>query len=153
MMSVFFFSSRRRHTRCALVTGVQTCALPICDFPDDGAPLHWRQDRDLSGNNVMAMGIWYEAMMRWVGPASSVFAVGQSVVRHRLDARGRRVPMTIPDHGELVGRLESGGQIRFNTTTLVGHAPPNADVFIFGPEGTLRPILDKAGQKIARTSN
>src|SRR3546814_18160374 len=29
--SVFFcfFSSRRRHTRCALVTGVQTCALPI----------------------------------------------------------------------------------------------------------------------------
>src|SRR3546814_3322635 len=28
---VFLFSSRRRHTRCALVTGVQTCALPICD--------------------------------------------------------------------------------------------------------------------------
>src|SRR3546814_2948742 len=26
----FFFSSRRRQTRCALVTGVQTCALPIC---------------------------------------------------------------------------------------------------------------------------
>src|SRR3546814_9688659 len=28
-MCIFFFSSRRRHTRCALVTGVQTCALPI----------------------------------------------------------------------------------------------------------------------------
>src|SRR3546814_487846 len=28
-MECFFFSSRRRHTRCALVTGVQTCALPI----------------------------------------------------------------------------------------------------------------------------
>src|SRR3546814_16199332 len=27
----FFFSSRRRHTRCALVTGVQTCALPISE--------------------------------------------------------------------------------------------------------------------------
>src|SRR3546814_3202717 len=27
--ALFFFSSRRRHTRCALVTGVQTCALPI----------------------------------------------------------------------------------------------------------------------------
>src|SRR3546814_2097930 len=26
---IFFFASRRRHTRCALVTGVQTCALPI----------------------------------------------------------------------------------------------------------------------------
>src|SRR3546814_14855972 len=29
MHVLFFFSSRRRHTRCALVTGVQTCALPI----------------------------------------------------------------------------------------------------------------------------
>src|SRR3546814_2362202 len=29
MFCLFFFSSRRRHTRCALVTGVQTCALPI----------------------------------------------------------------------------------------------------------------------------
>src|SRR3546814_3763225 len=29
MLYSFFFSSRRRHTRCALVTGVQTCALPI----------------------------------------------------------------------------------------------------------------------------
>src|SRR3546814_1859570 len=29
VISCFFFSSRRRHTRCALVTGVQTCALPI----------------------------------------------------------------------------------------------------------------------------
>src|SRR3546814_3817404 len=29
MLLFFFFSSRRRHTRCALVTGVQTCALPI----------------------------------------------------------------------------------------------------------------------------
>src|SRR3546814_7975268 len=31
----FFFSSRRRHTRCALVTGVQTCALPISIALDD----------------------------------------------------------------------------------------------------------------------
>src|SRR3546814_720188 len=30
----FFFSSRRRHTRCALVTGVQTCALPISPEPE-----------------------------------------------------------------------------------------------------------------------
>src|SRR3546814_10215149 len=29
LLSMFFCSSRRRHTRCALVTGVQTCALPI----------------------------------------------------------------------------------------------------------------------------
>src|SRR3546814_9992251 len=32
-VGLFFFSSRRRHTRCALVTGVQTCALPIYHGP------------------------------------------------------------------------------------------------------------------------
>src|SRR3546814_7819600 len=45
MYLFFFFSSRRRHTRCALVTGVQTCALPIsrslwperCPAPPAGA--------------------------------------------------------------------------------------------------------------------
>src|SRR3546814_9069568 len=30
LSDIFLFSSRRRHTRCALMTGVQTCALPIC---------------------------------------------------------------------------------------------------------------------------
>src|SRR3546814_1240827 len=35
-MCEFFFSSRRRHTRCALVTGVQTCALPISTIPKRG---------------------------------------------------------------------------------------------------------------------
>src|SRR3546814_12897494 len=34
----FFFSSRRRHTRCALVTGVQTCALPISNHEPRGCP-------------------------------------------------------------------------------------------------------------------
>src|SRR3546814_9562996 len=33
MFLCFFCSSRRRHTRCALVTGVQTCALPISTDP------------------------------------------------------------------------------------------------------------------------
>src|SRR3546814_7235651 len=35
-----FFSSRRRHTRCALVTGVQTCALPICAVDQRPCPPH-----------------------------------------------------------------------------------------------------------------
>src|SRR3546814_8481133 len=39
----FFFSSRRRHTRCALVTGVQTCALPISWF--DSSPAKACADR------------------------------------------------------------------------------------------------------------
>src|SRR3546814_11682690 len=44
----FFFSSRRRHTRCALVTGVQTCALPIY-----GAVVF--RDGAIKGINIAAM--------------------------------------------------------------------------------------------------
>src|SRR3546814_8404126 len=39
---LFFFSSRRRHTRCALVTGVQTCALPISSSPLQSSALPCR---------------------------------------------------------------------------------------------------------------
>src|SRR3546814_6094898 len=39
LVCLFFFSSRRRHTRCALVTGVQTCALPI--LGDSAYPDGW----------------------------------------------------------------------------------------------------------------
>ena len=44
------------------------------EFPNYNKPLHWREDRDISGNNIMHMGIFYEAGMRWLGTASNVFA-------------------------------------------------------------------------------
>src|SRR3546814_16075569 len=49
---MFCFSSRRRHTRCALVTGVQTCALPICLARAYG----WMaaNDRLITAHNVWA---------------------------------------------------------------------------------------------------
>src|SRR3546814_10081497 len=46
----FFFSSRRRHTRCALVTGVQTCALPI--LRSDG----WIANARISGAPIKMKG-------------------------------------------------------------------------------------------------
>src|SRR3546814_8999482 len=46
---VFFFSSIRRHTRCALVTGVQTCALPIF-FPGCRPP--YRTGRELERRSI-----------------------------------------------------------------------------------------------------
>src|SRR3546814_14271525 len=45
LVCTFFFSSRRRHTRCALVTGVQTCALPI-SATDHGHPSAATADLD-----------------------------------------------------------------------------------------------------------
>lgn len=118
---------------------------PGSDFPASESPLHWRHDRDFSGNNIMSMGIWYESMMRWVGPMSTVHTVGQSVVSHRVDDTGRRVPMTIPDHIDVIGRMEQGGQMRFSLSSVLGHAQANAEIFIFGTEGTLCLREDNSG--------
>jgi len=110
----------------------------MAGFPNPNSAPTWRHDRDLSGNNIMAMGIWYEAMMRWVGPMANVFATGQAVVNHRINEAGHRVAMTIPDHVDIIGKMEQGGQIRFNVSSVIGHAPAGVDVTIFGTEGTIR---------------
>ena len=127
------------------------------DNPNSDSPITWRQDRKFSGNNIMSMGRWYEAMMRWVGPMSTVFAVGQSVVPHRADEAGRRVAMAIPDHLDIMGKLEQGGQLRFNVSTVLGKAPARTEVCIFGTEGTLRlleagedPLMLYAGKRGAK---
>src|SRR3546814_3492177 len=53
----FFFSSRRRHTSCALVTGVQTCALPIWSGRVHGKPLfHITMNEGLSQTDKDAYG-------------------------------------------------------------------------------------------------
>src|SRR3546814_10600425 len=46
-LTLFFFSSRRRHTSCALVTGVQTCALPIFARPGDDQTRLEGEDADI----------------------------------------------------------------------------------------------------------
>src|SRR3546814_7794367 len=65
-LRLVFFSSRRRHTRCALVTGVQTCALPIFAFgvppmlmglPGDNAYANYREaNKALWRQTVLPLG-------------------------------------------------------------------------------------------------
>ena len=116
------------------------------DFPNYDAPYHWRHDRILSGNNIMSMGIWYEGLMRWVGPMKTVHAVGQSVVAHRRDKQGRRRPSSIPDHVDITGEMEQGGQMRLNVTTVAGLATCPVDIHVFGTEGTLRLYQERGGE-------
>src|SRR3546814_3443574 len=63
----FFFSSRRRHTRCALVTGVQTCALPILELIAEGT---WVQRGALGlvalGGSVFVAALGYLAYRKTV---------------------------------------------------------------------------------------
>jgi predicted dehydrogenase len=106
-------------------------------FPDTDADAHWRHLRELSGNNVMTTGIWYENLMRLVGTASSVSANAQIVVPHRRGWDGARQQMTIPDQLDAIYTLSGGGNVNLSVTTASGSFVPETDIWIFGTEGTI----------------
>ena len=104
-------------------------------------PLHWRHDRELSGMNVMTLGIWYEALMRWAGPATRVAAFARTFVPVRPGAGGARRAATVPDHVDVIGDLACGAQLRMQVSQVTGLRPSGA--WLFGSEGTLH--RDAAG--------
>jgi predicted dehydrogenase len=106
-------------------------------FLDRDAPLHWRQDFDLSGVNVMALGIWYEALMRWVGEATSVMARGKTFVRMRRDASGTMRAVRVPEHLDVIADMACGAQAHFQFSSVSGLAGASA-IWLFGSAGTLR---------------
>ncbi len=106
-------------------------------FVDKESILHWRQDADLSGFNTLTMGIWYEALMRWVGPASRVMALTNVCVPRRKDESGTVRTVTIPDHADIIANLACGAIAHLRFSAITGLAPTN-EVWLFGAEGTLR---------------
>ncbi len=112
------------------------------DFLDRGGPLHWRHDKDLSGLNIMTMGIWYEAMLRWVGVARRVTATGKTFTATRKDSAGRLREVRIPDHIDILADLACGASAHIQVSSVTGLAgPPSAT--LYGSEGTLRFVENK----------
>jgi len=105
-------------------------------FIDREDPLHWRHNRDFSGYNTMRMGIWYETIMRWIGPAASVKSITRVNVKTRDDESGGRHFMTIPDHVEVLSEMVSGPVAHIRVSAVAGLAPDD-QVWLFGTEGTL----------------
>ena len=106
-------------------------------FLDSEAPLQWRQDFDLSGLNIMSMGIWYEALIRWVGEATRIMAMGKTFVKMRPNADGVMRSVRIPEHIDVVGDLECGAQLHIQVSNVAGLAGA-PEVYVFGSNGTLR---------------
>ena len=107
-------------------------------FIERTAPLQWRQDFDLSGFNVMALGIRYEVVMRWVGEATRVMAMGKTFVRMRQDSPGGRMrAVRMPDHLDVIADMACGAQAHLTFSQVTGLALENG-ISVYGSEGTLR---------------
>lgn len=108
------------------------------DFLNPEAPFHWRMDMDRSGFNIMSLGIWYEALMRWVGHAASVSAMGKTCVGTRLDPEtGRLRPVRIPEHIVVLADMECGAQLTMTVSSISGGKTVR-QITLFGSDGTLR---------------
>jgi predicted dehydrogenase len=108
------------------------------NFLDAEAPLTWRQDIALSGVNVMTLGIWYEALMRWIGEAVKVQAQGKVFVQTRRDPEtGMQKAVKIPEHLVVTADMAMGAQATFLLSQVTGGVKAN-DMLLFGSEATLR---------------
>jgi len=107
------------------------------EFLDRDSPLLWRQDFDLSGYNIQALGITYEAIMRWVGEATLVTARGRTFVKARRDDDGRLRPVRIPEHLDVVADMACGAQLHLQQSTVTALLE-GGGIYLFGSEGVLR---------------
>jgi predicted dehydrogenase len=107
-------------------------------FIDKETPFSWRQDDRLSGMNTMMLGIWYEAVMRWIGEAVRVVAMGTvfEKLRPLEGAATRRQAVLIPDHLVVLAEMACGAPAHFCSTRVAGHAGPSG-CRLYGSEGTL----------------
>jgi predicted dehydrogenase len=106
-------------------------------FLDPAAAMHWRQDARLSGVNVLTLGIWYEALMRWVGEATRVQASGKTFARMRKDQDGSMRAVRVPEHVDVIADFACGAQGHLQVSAVTGMAGP-PEAHLFGSLATVR---------------
>ncbi|MGE9296673.1 MAG: Gfo/Idh/MocA family protein [Puniceicoccales bacterium] len=83
---------------------------------DPEAPLAWRQRADLSGHNIMTMGILFETAQRWLGPEVNidwVKADAATFIAERPTESGQgHAPVTIPDSLSFIGRYSNNARLK-----------------------------------------
>jgi predicted dehydrogenase len=106
------------------------------NFADFDSPLHWRQDRSLSGYNTLNIGASYESMMRWLGRGNRVMAMAKVNVPFRRDEGGYPTSVTIPDHVDILYELANGAQVHMQMSATSGLNGGN-HIWMFGTDGTI----------------
>jgi predicted dehydrogenase len=101
-----------------------------------GSRLHWRQQVELSGSNVMSLGIVYETMARWLGHAIAVQAAAHVFEPVKVRADGGRVTVGVPDQLSLVA--EFPGPLLATLEMSTGAAFDERVVHLRGTGGAVR---------------
>ena len=107
-------------------------------FAHRDAALHWRQDAEISGENVLSMGILHETLLRWAPGPKRVLAQAATFQPTRLAADGKtRMRVTVPDSVQVVTELENGGRGLYHLSGVCRFGPGH-QIHLYGSEGTLK---------------
>ena len=101
--------------------------------------VHWRERRELSGKQVMAMGIFAETLNAILGPYESLSAQTGVFIGEKKDAEGKAVAIRVPQVVTITGRLASGAlAIEHHLGLAADKTTPGDQLTIYGTRGTLR---------------
>ena len=82
-------------------------------------PLHWRQRRDFSGQNIMTLGILNETVRRYAGHEKHVLANSATFTAERVDLESGSVrPVDVPDSLGVLAELENGAQAVYHLSSV-----------------------------------
>jgi predicted dehydrogenase len=105
---------------------------------DAAAPLHWRQVAELSGVNMLALGIVHETLVRWTAEPVRVFAHARAFTAERVDpAIGSPRRVGTPDSVQILAVLADGAHAVYHVSGVTRFGP-GTQIHLYGSEGTLR---------------
>lgn len=110
-------------------------------FIDYTQYLHWRQDAEISGLNVLTLGILHESLSRWIPPTTRVFAQTQIFEPKRPSATDQsNLDVTVPDSVQVLTQIDGGarGIYHFSGSILFG---PGKQIHLYGRRGTIKLML------------
>lgn len=107
---------------------LQSLASPWIN-PD--APAHWRQRIEISGLNVLALGIYVEVLQRWLGDIAAVFARGKVITPLR-----QGYEIIVPDLLTVLCEFANGAEGVLEFSGVAAHAPPDK-LEVYGDKGAM----------------
>src|SRR3546814_17464636 len=102
---LFLFASRRRHTRCALVTGVQTCALPISSTPSEpGNTEVARSMRELAAKKALDENECRHGEDRRAQPCTALARPAREIGHHTAENRDQHTVPSLHLHDRIAAK-------------------------------------------------
>jgi predicted dehydrogenase len=107
-------------------------------FADSSQEVHWRQDAEFSGKNILAMGILHEAALRWTPSPVRVFAQMTTFESERpASSRSENTQVTVPDSVQVITQLEGGGRGLYHLSGAIQFGP-GLHIHLYGSRGTIK---------------